>query len=68
MARTYGYISPLLSNLAEDYSRKAREGLVGPLIFPRVMVGKPSGKYAVFNKERVQSAGRYDGRGTEPGA
>ena len=51
MARTYGYISPLLSNLAEDYSRKAREGLVGPLIFPRVQVGKPSGKYAVFNKD-----------------
>ena len=51
MARTYGYISPLLSNLAEDYSKKARQGLVGPLIFPRVMVGKPSGKYAVFNKD-----------------
>jgi hypothetical protein len=51
MARTYGYISPLLSNLAEDYSKKAREGLVSPLIFPRVVVGKPSGKYAVFNKD-----------------
>ena len=51
MARTYGYISPLLSNLAEDYSKKTREGLVGPLIFPRIMVGKPSGKYAVFNKD-----------------
>lgn len=51
MARTYGYISPLLSNLAEDYSKKAREGLVGPLIFPRVQVGKPSGQYAVYEKD-----------------
>jgi hypothetical protein len=51
MARTYGYISPLLSNLAADYAKKTREGMVGPLIFPRVIVGKPSGKYAVFNQD-----------------
>jgi hypothetical protein len=51
MSREYGYISPLLSNLAVDYSTKIREGLVGHIIFPRVTVGKPSGKYAVFDKE-----------------
>jgi hypothetical protein len=44
-------ISPLLSNLASDYSAKAREGLVGSIIFPRITVAKPSGKYAVFDKE-----------------
>lgn len=51
MARDYGYVSPLLSNLAADYSVKAREGLVAPLVFPRVQVGKPTGKYAVFEAE-----------------
>ena len=51
MARKYGYIDPLLSNLAVDYSQKVREGLVGPIVFPRVPVTKPSGKYAIFDKE-----------------
>jgi hypothetical protein len=51
MTRDYGYVSPLLSNLAADYSIKAREGLVAPLIFPRIHVGKPTGKYAVFEAE-----------------
>ena len=51
MARKYGYIDPLLSNLAVDHSQKVREGLVGPLIFPRIPVPKPSGKYAVFDAE-----------------
>ena len=51
MGRKYGYIDPLLSNLAVDYSLKVREGLVGPLIFPRIPVPKPSGKYAEFDKE-----------------
>jgi hypothetical protein len=51
MSRDYGYISPLLSNLAADYSVKAREGLVAPLVFPRIPVGKPTGKYAVFEAE-----------------
>jgi hypothetical protein len=51
MPREIGYISPLLSNLASDYSIKAREGLVGSTIFPRIVVAKPSGKYAVFDKE-----------------
>jgi hypothetical protein len=46
----YGYIDALLSNLAADYSLKAREGLVGAALFPRVTVGRPSGKYAVFDK------------------
>ena len=49
--RDYGYISPLLSNLAADYSVRAREGLVAPLVFPRFPVGKPTGKYAVFEAE-----------------
>jgi hypothetical protein len=49
--RDYGYISPLLSNLAADYSVRAREGLVAPLVFPRISVGKPTGKYAVFEAE-----------------
>jgi hypothetical protein len=51
MAREYGYVSPLLSNLALDYSVKAREGLVAPLLFPRFAVAKPTGKYAVFDEE-----------------
>ena len=51
MARKYGYTDPLLSNLAVDYSQKVREGLVGPVLFPRITVPKPSGKYAVFDKE-----------------
>ena len=51
MPRNYGYIDPLLSNLAVDYSQKVREGLVGPLVFPRVLVPKPTGKYAIFDKE-----------------
>jgi hypothetical protein len=53
MARERGYVSPLLSNLAVDYSAKVREEMVGPLLFPRIPVGKPSGKYAVFDKENV---------------
>jgi hypothetical protein len=53
MARERGYVSPLLSNLAVDYSAKVREEMVGPLLFPRILVGKPSGKYAVFDKENV---------------
>jgi hypothetical protein len=51
MSREYGYVSPLLSSLAKDYSVRAREGLVAPLVFPRVQVGKPSGKYAAFEAE-----------------
>jgi hypothetical protein len=53
MARENGYVSPLLSNVAVDYSSKDREEMVGPLLFPRIPVGKPSGKYAVFDKENV---------------
>jgi len=51
MARRYGYVDPLLSNIAVDYSHKVREGLVGPIIFPRVLVPKPTGMYAEFDKE-----------------
>ncbi len=51
MGREKGYVSPILSNLAQDYSTKVREGLVGPLILPRILVDKPSGKYPVFSAE-----------------
>jgi hypothetical protein len=51
MARDYGYISPLLSNVAADHAKNVREGLIAPIIFLRIPVGKPSGKYAVFDKE-----------------
>jgi len=50
MARKYGYIDLLLSNLAVDYSQRVRDGLVGSIIFPRISVPKPSGKYAKFDK------------------
>jgi hypothetical protein len=53
MSRELGYVSPLLSNLAVDYSKKVREGLIAPILFPRVTVGKPSGKYAVFSAENA---------------
>jgi hypothetical protein len=49
--RELGYVSPLLSNLAVDYSKKVREGLIAPILFPRIRVGKPSGKYATYSKE-----------------
>jgi hypothetical protein len=53
MARELGYVSPLLSNLAVDYSKKVREGLIASKLFPRITVGKPSGKYAVFSAENA---------------
>jgi energy-coupling factor transporter ATP-binding protein EcfA2 len=53
MARELGYVSPLLSNLAVDHSKKVREGLIAPLLFPRVTVGKPSGKFAVYSAENA---------------
>ncbi|MDR0708929.1 MAG: hypothetical protein LBF77_02550 [Spirochaetaceae bacterium] len=53
MGRELGYVSPLLSNLAADYSKKVREGLIAPILFPRIQVGKPSGKYAVFSAENA---------------
>jgi hypothetical protein len=53
MPRALGYVSPLLSNLAVDYSKKVREGLIAPILFPRITVGKPSGKYAAFNAENA---------------
>ncbi|MDR1128212.1 MAG: hypothetical protein LBL20_02780 [Treponema sp.] len=52
MGRNDGYyIDPLLSNVAVDYSLKIRDGLVGPMVFPRITVGKPSGQYAYFSAE-----------------
>jgi hypothetical protein len=51
MARKYGYVDPLLSNLAVDYSKTVRDGLVGANLFPRVLVAKPTGNYAVYDKE-----------------
>lgn len=51
MARDQHYVNPLLSNLAVDYSKSIRKGLIGSILFPRVTVGKPSGPYAIFTKE-----------------
>jgi hypothetical protein len=53
MARELGYVSPLLSNLAVDYSKQVRKGLIAPILFPRIVVGKPSGKYATFSAENA---------------
>jgi hypothetical protein len=53
MGRELGYVNSLLSNLAVDYATKTREGLIAPLLFPRVTVGKPSGKYAFFSAENA---------------
>jgi hypothetical protein len=53
MSREFGYVSPLLSSLAVDYSRGVREGLIASILFPRITVGKPSGQYAVFSAENV---------------
>ncbi|MDR3355623.1 MAG: hypothetical protein LBO04_00335 [Spirochaetaceae bacterium] len=53
MSRERGYVSPLLSNLASDWAAKAREGLVGHIVFPRFAVGKPTGKYATFSAEEA---------------
>lgn len=51
MARDQHYVNPLLSNLAVDYSKLVRKGLIGSILFPRVPVGKPSGPYAIFTRE-----------------
>jgi hypothetical protein len=53
MAREIGYVSPLLSNIAVDWSKEVRKDLVAPLLFPRVGVSTPSGKYAVFDKDNA---------------
>jgi hypothetical protein len=49
MGRELGYVSPLLSNLAVDHSKEVRKGLIASILFPRISVGKPSGKYTVFS-------------------
>ena len=46
-----GYIDPLLSNVALDYSSTVRQGLVAPRLLPRVEVDAPSGFYTEFSKE-----------------
>ncbi len=46
--RSNGYVDPLLSGYAVDYSGRLRTGLVGAQLFPRVMVNKPDAKYAFF--------------------
>ena len=48
-----GYVDPLLSNLAVDYSARARADLVAPRLFPRIGVDKPSGYYPEMSKEDV---------------
>jgi hypothetical protein len=53
MGRELGYVSPLLSSLAVDHAKEVRKGLIASILFPRISVGKPSGKYAVFDKENA---------------
>jgi hypothetical protein len=53
MPRELGYVSPLLSSLAVDYSREVRKDLIASILFPRTVVGKPSGQYAVFSAENA---------------
>lgn len=63
MPRERGYVSSLLSNLAADYAKKAREGLVAPILFPRVPVGKALREVrGIRQGVRVQSPGRNNGR------
>lgn len=50
---TKPYVDPLLSNVALDYSVRMRQGLIAPVLFPRVPVEKPSGYYTKFSKEDV---------------
>lgn len=53
MSDEKGYVEPLLTNVAADYSVKAAEGLVADRIFPRISVAKPNGHYYVFSKEQA---------------
>lgn len=53
MPRTVEYIAQLETGLANDYSIKAREGLVGANIAPRVPVSKPEGEYYTYTKEQA---------------
>lgn len=48
-----GYIDPLLTGIANDYSVKAREGLIAELILPTVKVSKPSGYFFTYTKEQA---------------
>ncbi len=51
--RSKGYVDPLLSGYAVDYSQRLRAGLVGVQLLPRVMVNKPDAKYAFYGLDNL---------------
>jgi hypothetical protein len=53
MSRELGYIDPLLTGFACDYSVWTREGLIGGRLMPRLMVSKPTGSYYTYTKEQA---------------
>ncbi|MBN2546561.1 MAG: hypothetical protein JXB50_12245 [Spirochaetes bacterium] len=53
MPRDIEYIAQLETALANDYSVKSREGLVGAVIAPRVGMTRPEGSYYTFTKEQA---------------
>lgn len=53
MPRTIEYIATLETAFANDYSLIAREGLIGPIIAPRVGVSKPEGIYYTYTKDQA---------------
>ncbi len=53
MPKSKGYIDPLLSGFAVDYSERLAKGLVGHRLFPRVPVEKPDDKYAYFGLDSL---------------
>jgi hypothetical protein len=52
MGRELGYVSPLLSSLAVDHAKEVRKGLIASILFPRISVGKPSGKMRDYATSR----------------
>ncbi len=47
-----GYVDPVLSGFAVDYSARMREGMVGTRLFPVVRIPKPDAKYRVYDLAR----------------
>jgi len=47
-----GFVDPLLTNVAIDYSVKAKEGLVADKIMPILGVSKPAGTFFKYSKEQ----------------
>ena len=47
------YIESLLTGVAADHSIKAREELIGDVLFPIVKVAKPTGLFYTYSKEQA---------------